>query len=144
MKRFLILVLGILCLFGCNFGAKTNYGKQLPPEVVAWLKQFNVSEFIDSTDVKTINIKIFQTLGDGEGLATTCSSEKYGWYNGDVVYYLSVDHDLVYDNKIIKEKVYMVGTYTYETKGGSRATVPVYVYDFSTVKWFVESVKSVK
>ena len=129
MKKVLVLILGMLCLFSCgndNSGngktvvKKNSYKK----ETVDWGKQFKIANSLDTTQTTNIDVKVLQTIGETECLAITCSNKQYGWYNGDIVYYIS--NDLLYDDKIIKDKVYFIGTYTYTTRNEMQKTVPVY------------------
>jgi hypothetical protein len=125
-----------LCFTAC-FSNRQN-GKSedgMPsPEVVEYMKQFNTVESIESAKLEDINIKVFQTLNTEECLAAEISDKEYGWYYGNTVYYLSGNDDLIYDDKIIKEKAYLIGTYTYETRGSE--SVPSRVV---TVKAYTNS-----
>ena len=82
-----------------------------PPELVEMINQYHLR--IDTTTMYDINIKVYQTLSDDECLALECSNQRYGWYNGQLIYYMT--SDMVFDDKIIKEKAYLIGTYRYKT-----------------------------
>lgn len=140
MKRFLILAIGLMCFVGC----KNVNTKAMPDEVVTWLKQFNVVDNLDSLQFENIDVKVFQTIGEGECLALECSNKKYGWYNGNIIHYMSNADDLIFDDKIIKNKSYLVGTYTYETRENGTKTVKTYMNDYSYAVRFIEMVKKAK
>ena len=133
MKRllFFCLVVMVLLLYSCNYinpsskngnESVNNSDKDYPPEVVEWANQYHLS--IDTTKVYDLDIKVFQSLGDYECLAHENSDRRYKWYNGQLLYYLT--SEMVYDEKIIKEKAYLVGTYHYVSKDSTYRVVPFY------------------
>ena len=70
-------------------------------------------------------IEVFQTLSNGEN-SSTCLARNSNW---DIFYIISLDcpdkttHEMYYDGKNISGAYVLVGTYTYETKGGDTKTV---------------------
>ena len=82
-----------------------------PPELIEMANQYHLN--IDTTKTYNLDIKVFQTIGDDECLACERSDSRYKWYNGQLIYYMT--SDMVYDDKIIKEKAYLLGTYRYKT-----------------------------
>ncbi len=91
-----------------SFGkTKENY----PPELIEMVNQYHLN--IDTTKTYDLNIKVFQTIGDEDCLAHECSNARYGWYSGQLIYYMT--SDMIYDDKVIKEKAYLLGTYRYKT-----------------------------
>ncbi len=82
-----------------------------PPELIEMVNQYHLN--IDTTKTYNLDIKVFQTIGDDECLACERSDSRYKWYNGQLIYYMT--SDLIYDDKVIKEKAYLLGTYRYNT-----------------------------
>ncbi len=80
-------------------------------ELIEYANQYRLN--IDTTKTYSLNIKVYQTLEENDCLANECSNERYNWYNGQLVYY--VTSDMIYDEKIIQEKAYLLGTYKYKT-----------------------------
>lgn len=122
MKRLMLITIAIIamtitsCSYFSNHSSDEdkNFGKpkdEYPPELIEMANQYHLN--IDTTKTYDLNIKVFQTIGDEECLAHECSNARYGWYSGQLVYY--VTSDLIYDDKIIKEKAYLLGTYRYKT-----------------------------
>lgn len=93
-----------------------------PPELVEMANQYHFN--IDTTQTYDIDIKVIQSIDDYECLAMECSNKAYGWYLGQVMYYWS--SNMVYDDKIIKEKAYLLGTYHYSTMDNTKKVVPFY------------------
>lgn len=116
-KTILIFSIFALIFISCNNISTNNENEdeelinQPSQELIEYAKQYHLN--IDTTKTYNINIKVFQTLDDNDCLAHECSNERYNWYNGQLVYY--VTSDMVYDEKIIKEKAYLLGTYRYKT-----------------------------
>ena len=110
---FILLFLFISC--GNNSTNNKNGGEgffnQPSEELIEYANQYRLN--IDTTKTYSINIKVYQTLEENDCLALECSNERYNWYNGQLVYY--VTSDMIYDEKIIKEKAYLLGTYKYKT-----------------------------
>ena len=71
-------------------------------------------EVIDTTNVNKLNIKAFQILNEHSCLANECSNEKYNSYSGNSIYYIT--NTILYDDVVIKEDAYFIGTYTYDTQ----------------------------
>ena len=84
---------------------------EYPPELIEMANQYHLN--IDTTKTYDLNIKVYQTLSDEDCLALECSNTRYGWYNGQLIYYMT--SDMIFDDKIFKEKAYLVGTYRYKT-----------------------------
>lgn len=133
MKRvFLLLIVTMgLALSSCNNLNQPSTNENTtndvvepdyPPELVEMANQYHFN--IDTSKTYDIDIKVFQSLGDYECLAKECSDKRYKWYYGQVMYYWS--SDMVYDDKIIKEKAYLLGTYHYFTKDNTKKVVPFY------------------
>ena len=129
MKRVLFMCLTALGLvfYSCNNSApssksvtKDRLEPNYSPELIEWAKHYHLN--IDTTKIYDIDIRVFQSLGDYECLAYEYGG--YGAYDGKVLYYWSAD--MVYDEKIIKEKAYLLGTYHYTTKKEIRKVVPFY------------------
>ena len=149
MKKVLniIFVTFIALCFTACFSNQQNgesEGGKLSPEIVKYLKQFNTVESIESTKFEDINIKVFQTLNNEECLASEISNKQYGWYHGNTVYYISGNGDLIYDDKIIKEKAYLIGTYTYETRAESKKTVKAYTNSREVAENIINLVNELK
>ena len=133
MKRILLLcfVACGLLLSSCNNTTSSNKSSKsetvadnelveyYPPELIEWAQQYHLK--IDTTKTYDMDIQIFQSLGDYEGLGNEKSSFLY---NGQLLYYVS--NDMVYDEKVIKEKAYMMGTYHYTSKDSTYRVVPFY------------------
>lgn len=142
MKRIafvsLLIALGLL-LFSCN-----NYNQNPSPtntssqntgnlserdtkpkfsrEDIEWANQYHLN--IDTTKTYNMDIKVFQSLNDNECLAHEKADKWDDWYYGQILYYVS--SDMVYDDKKIKEKAYLLGTYHYYTKDNTKKVVPFY------------------
>ena len=122
MKRLLLIAIAAIAIVitSCNYVNRSSKDEgekpketniDYPPELIEMANQYHLN--IDTTKTYDLNIKVFQTIGDEECLAHECSNARYGWYSGQLVYY--VTSDLIYDDKIIKEKAYLIGTYKYRT-----------------------------
>lgn len=120
MKRLILIAIAAIAMTitSCNYSSnystdeEKNFGKtKYPPELIEMVEQYHLK--IDTTTTYDLNIKVYQTLGDEECLALECSDKRYNWYNGQLIYYMT--SSMVYDDKIIKEKAYLIGTYRYKT-----------------------------
>lgn len=122
MKRLLLITFAVIAMMitSCNYFSshsldeERNQGNnkdEYPPELIEMVEQYHLK--IDTTKTYDLNIKVYQTLSDEECLAQECSNAKYGWYNGQLIYYMT--SDMIFDDKIIKEKAYLLGTYRYKT-----------------------------
>lgn len=122
MKKLLLIAFAAIALTitSCSYFSNHSTGEgkssgktkdDYPPELIEMVNQYHLN--IDTTKTYDLNIKVFQTIGDEDCLAHECSNARYGWYSGQLVYY--VTSDLIYDDKIIKEKAYLLGTYKYKT-----------------------------
>lgn len=123
MKKLLLISMTVvtMSMMSCNFFSNHSSFEgeedsitsrdKYPPELVEMINQYHLR--IDTTTMYDINIKVYQTLSDDECLALECSNQRYGWYNGQLIYYMT--SDMVFDDKIIKEKAYLIGTYRYKT-----------------------------
>ena len=118
MKKVTLIFSFILMFIGCDNISTINKNKaeelvddQPSQELIEYANQYRLN--IDTTKTYSINIKVYQTLEENDCLALECSNERYNWYNGQLVYY--VTSDMIYDEKIIKEKAYLLGTYKYKT-----------------------------
>ena len=111
MKTLSLIIPFFALLFvGCNnYSTNTNDNDsdevtyKPSQELIDYANQYHLN--IDTTNTYNINIKVFQTLDDNDCLAHECSNDRLGFYNGQLVYY--VTSDMVYDDKIIKEKAYL-------------------------------------
>lgn len=124
MKKILVLVfvLGLCGLFSCNNSSQK--GKRVSAEYIEWCSQFNIID-VDTANICKVNIEAFQILDENTCLARECLKNLDECYIGNVVYY--VTDNILYDNIIIKEDAYFVGTYTYNTKVGNITTVQMFV-----------------
>jgi len=122
MKKLLLITIAVIAMtitscsyFSNHFSdeekSSENTKDKYPPELIEMANQYHLD--IDTTKTYDLNIKVFQTISDDDCLAHECSNARYGWYNGQLVYY--VTSDLIYDDKIFKEKAYLLGTYRYKT-----------------------------
>ena len=122
MKKLLLITIAAIAMTitSCNYfsnhstGEEKNSGKtkdDYPPELIEMVNQYHLN--IDTTKTYNLDIKVFQTIGDDECLASERSDSRYNWYNGQLIYYMT--SDMIYDDKIIKEKAYLLGTYRYKT-----------------------------
>ena len=122
MKKLLLFTIAAIAMTfsSCNYlsshfsdegmsSEKNN--DEYPPELIEMANQYHLN--IDTTKTYNLDIKVFQTIGDNECLADERSDSRYNWYNGQLIYYMT--SDLIYDDKIIKEKAYLLGTYRYKT-----------------------------
>ena len=133
MKKalFMCLVAFGLVFYSCNNTNQTSKNESVnkediepnyPPELVEMANQYHFN--IDTTKTYDLDIKVFQSLGDYECLAHENTDRRYKWYNGQLLYYWS--SDMVYDEKIIKEKAYLLGTYHYVSRDSTHRVVPFY------------------
>lgn len=120
MKKVTLIFSFILMFISCDNTSTINKNEaeelvnqpsQELQELIEYADQYRLN--IDTTKTYNINIKVYQTLEENDCLAHECSNERYNWYNGQLVYY--VTSDMIYDEKIIKEKAYLLGTYKYKT-----------------------------
>ena len=121
MKKVLLICIAItaFALTSCNYinpssknGSLTeDNSRHYSPEVIEWADQYHFN--FDTTKTYNLDIKVFQTIDDNECLASERSDSRYKWYNGQLIYYMT--SDMIYDDKIIKEKAYLLGTYRYKT-----------------------------
>ena len=122
MKKLLLITFAVIAMTfsSCNYLSSRfsdegmSSGKnndEYPPELIEMVNQYHLN--IDTTKTYNLDIKVFQTIGDNECLADERSDSRYKWYNGQLIYYMT--SDLIYDDKIIKEKAYLLGTYRYKT-----------------------------
>jgi hypothetical protein len=122
MKKLLLIAFAVIALTitSCSYFSNhsTGVGKSsgntkddYPPELIEMVNQYHLN--IDTTKTYNLDIKVFQTIGDNECLANERSDSRFNWYNGQLIYYMT--SDLIYDDKIIKEKAYLLGTYRYKT-----------------------------
>ena len=122
MKRlFLITIAAIaIVITSCNYVNRSSKDEgeipeetiiDYPPELIEMANQYHL--MIDTTKVYNLDIEVFQTIGNNECLANERSDSRYTWYNGQLIYYMT--SDMIYDDKIIKEKAYLLGTYRYKT-----------------------------
>ena len=131
MKKVLIVFTMFVMCASCNNFSNSNNSKNTEEtddtpsqELIEYANQYHLN--IDTTKTYDLNIKVLQTLDDNDCLAHECSNKQYGWYNGQLIYYMS--SDMLYDDKIVKEKAYLIGTYKYKTIDTLRKyrTVPFY------------------
>lgn len=145
-----IMAIGVM-LHSCNYSIPSSKnentidnksGEEYPPEVIEWANQYHFS--FDTTRTYDLDIKVFQTLGDYECLAHENSDKRYKWYNGQLLYYMT--SSMVYDEKIIKEKAYLIGTYHYVSKDSTYRVVPFYcnVETFKDKKDSFEIIKEIQ
>ena len=122
MKKLLLITFAAITMTITSCGYFSNhstdeeksFGKtkdKYPPELIEMVEQYHLK--IDTTTTYDLNIKVYQTLSDEECLAHECSEKRYNWYNGQLIYYMT--SSMVFDDKIIKEKAYLIGTYRYKT-----------------------------
>lgn len=122
MKRLLLIAIAAIAIVitSCNYVNRSSKDEgekpeepivNYPPELIEMANQYHLN--IDTTKTYDLNIKVYQTLSDVECLALECSNARYGWYDGQLIYYMT--SDMIFDDKIIKEKAYLVGTYRYKT-----------------------------
>lgn len=122
MKRLLLIAIAAIAVVitSCNYANRSSKDEgekpeetiiDYPPELIEMANQYHLN--IDTTKTYDLNIKVYQTLSDVDCLALECSNTRYGWYNGQLIYYMT--SDMIFDDKIIKEKAYLVGTYRYKT-----------------------------
>lgn len=147
MKKILALLIGLFCIFSC-INNNTGNGKVVidtsDKELIEYMKPFTTVESPEDIKTEKVDLKVFQTFGDGQCLAYECSNKQYGWYNGSVVLYVANDAALVYDDKIIKGEAYFIGTYTYTTTAESKKTVKVYFESYDFAHNFVELANKIK
>lgn len=144
MKKLLFVVMAVIAMSitSCNYitnhkldneGSGNDEGKY-PPELVEIANQYHFN--FDTTKTYDINIKVYQTLSENECLAHECSNTRYGWYSGQLIYYMT--STMLYDDEIIKEKAYLLGTYRYKTVDTIRQykVVPFYceINQYNTYK----------
>lgn len=134
MKKivFLICIVAMGLLFNsCNNSNQTSTNEKVtediiepeyPPELIEMANQYHFN--IDTSKTYDIDIKVLQSIGDFECLALECSDKRNKWYFGQLMYYWS--SDMVYDDKIIKEQAYLIGTYHYLTQDNTKKVVPFY------------------
>ena len=132
MKNFLIVFSMFMLFASCNNFSNSNNRDSSTEEtdftpsqeLIDFANQYHLN--IDTTKTYDMNIKVYQTLDDNDCLAHECSNNQYRWYNGQLIYYMS--SDMLYDDKIVKEKAYLIGTYKYKTIDTLRQyrTVPFY------------------
>jgi hypothetical protein len=94
-----------------NNSSTESDSQDYSPELIQWANQYHFN--IDTTKIYNLDIKVFQSLDDNDCLAHEKSDARYKWYNGQLIYYMT--SDLIYDDKVIKEKAYLLGTYRYNT-----------------------------
>lgn len=122
MKRLLLITFAAIALTitSCSYfpnhstDEEKGSGKtkdDYPTELIEMANQYHLN--IDTTKTYNLNIKVFQTISDEDCLAHECANARYGWYSGQLIYYMT--SDMIYDDKIIKEKAYLLGTYRYKT-----------------------------
>lgn len=122
MKRLILIATAAIAMTitSCNYlsshfsDEEMSSGKnkdEYPPELIEMVNQYHLN--IDTTKTYNLDIKVFQTIGDNECLASERSDSRYKWYNGQLIYYMTTD--MIYDDKVIKEKAYLLGTYRYKT-----------------------------
>lgn len=130
MKKITFIISFLLIIsFSCNNHSTINNGngaenniESPSPELIEMAEKYHIN--IDTTKTYDMNIKVLQTLGDEECLANELSNKQYGWYHGTTLYYYT--SNMVYDDKIITEKAYLVGTYKYTTRNLEGKVVPFY------------------
>ncbi|MBQ4399370.1 MAG: hypothetical protein II829_07305 [Bacteroidales bacterium] len=145
MKKLLLIAFAAIALTitSCSYfsnhatGEEKSSGKtkdDYPPELIEMVNQYHLN--IDTTKTYDINIKVYQTISDDECLAHECSNTRYGWYSGQLIYYMT--STMLYDDEIIKEKAYLLGTYRYKTVDTIRQykVVPFYceINQYNTYK----------
>ena len=122
MKRLLLIAIAAIAIVitSCNYVNRSSKDEgeipeetiiDYPPELIEMANQYHL--MIDTTKVYNLDIEVFQTIGNNECLANERSDSRYKWYNGQLIYYMT--SDMIYDDKIIKEKAYLLGTYRYNT-----------------------------
>lgn len=122
MKKLLLIIFAAISMTisSCNYLSSRHFDEEIssgknndeyPPELIEMANQYHL--IIDTAKTYNLDIKVFQTIGNNECLASERSDSRYKWYNGQLIYYLT--SDLIYDDKIIKEKAYLLGTYRYKT-----------------------------
>lgn len=154
MKKciFLVCVIAIgFVLNSCNNFNQTSTNEKVtehgiesdyPPELIELANQYHFN--IDTTKIYDLDIKVFQTIDDYECLAIENADKRYKMYYGQPLYFWS--SEMVYDEKIIKDKAYLIGTYHYYTEDNSRKVVPLYCSTkaYQKDKGIIESIKEVQ
>ena len=122
MKRLLLITFAIIAmsLTSCNYVNRSSKDDgdvqektiiDYPPELIEMANQYHLN--IDTIKTYDLDIKVYQTLSGNECLAHECSNTRYGWYSGQSIYYMT--SSMLYDDEVIKEKAYLLGTYRYKT-----------------------------
>ena len=137
MKKFLIflagVVVGILLAMAAGYyygsrpatpGEENVVGTPEPEET----KGIDGATFFDEPGevMEYKSYEIFQTLGDGIGLAR--AESEYGNFFGPIVL-VCLENEVVYDKVVVKnkdgKKFRMIGTYKYQSKDENWHTVPI-------------------
>lgn len=121
MKRILLLIFfSLFGLISCNKFNSPNYTQ----EEIEYAKQFQFIEdsLIDFDNPYNLNVKVMQSLTNYEGLCIELND--YERYHGKIVYFIS--DEPLYDEKIIKDTTYFIGTYHYQSRDSIYRTVPIY------------------
>ena len=135
MKKILILIISLFLCVNLNAQNNNILDEELDWPTLVFLNQFNVVDNAKNIRCENITIEIFQTLAKNAGL---------GDCNDKIVFYLTArDDDIIYDGRVIKDKTYLIGTYTYEYLFGYR-TVKAYVNDYDVAVIFIKIVKQAK
>lgn len=131
MKRIAILTLFLLSLLPVRAAEKSPFnlkGYERYMELRSDTTLQELAEDYKRKNTEYIDGSIFQVLFD-EDNRSFCLTEVYidgDKYNTRVAAILFYD-EIVYDKKALKdEKLFLAGTYTYETKGNETKTVPLY------------------
>ena len=108
------------------------------PEPLTYKETFHFVDSVDLNNDYDLWAKVIYTAdGQNECICQEISNRFAEIYEGNLLYYVSsYDDNLIYDNKIIKNReAVFVGTYSYYDDNWKKVTIPMYS---SKEAWFLK------